>query len=71
MCGIAPRKQGEHGFVFCPGSGHADKVVTARAEAYERVCSMPTWNLTYSEGKGGGQLEDIYRETIYEMFGRD
>ena len=23
MCGIAPRKRGEHGFVFCPGSGHA------------------------------------------------
>ena len=22
-CGITPRKQGEHGFVFCPGSGHA------------------------------------------------
>ena len=22
-CGIAPWKQGEHGFVFCPGSGHA------------------------------------------------
>ena len=45
-------------------------IAEVRTDAIAKISSMPTWNLTRPDGgRGGGQLEDIYTETIFEMFG--
>ena len=45
-----------------------DATTVAMKLAYDRVTSMPTWGLVRLKGRGGSQLELIYRETIYKLF---